>query len=92
MVVRNRNQRRPTSRGRLEKQLQDPVLISWVQVPSGLVGQQQIGLGQQRPADRHPLPLPLREQIGIAIELVGNAHLPGQLAGALADRLGQTER
>ena len=46
-----------------------------VEVTGGLVGQQQVGLGHQRPGHRHPLLLAPRQLGGQVVDPVGQAHL-----------------
>jgi hypothetical protein len=54
----------------VEQQVQDAALVGRVQVAGGLVGEQQAGLWQQRPADGDALALALGEVTRVARELL----------------------
>ena len=55
----------------------------FVQVPRGLVGEDQLGLGQHRPGNGNPLLLAAGELVGVLLQLVFNAqqlrHLPEEV-------------
>ena len=63
-------------------------LVARVEVAGGLVGEDDVGVVDQRPGDRHALLLAAGELVGAVVEPVGEADHPGQLEGPLLVLLG----
>ena len=83
-VVRDQHRRRRGRVHRQGRQGRDEVLAAAeVEPGGGLVEQQQLGVGHQRPRDLHPLALAFAEGAEGAVEQVVGADLPEQLAGAV---------
>ena len=74
------NQRLAEPSGAVPQQGNGIFAALFVQVPRGLVGKDQLGLGQHRPGDGHPLLLAAGELVGVFFQLVVDAqqlrHLP----------------
>ena len=61
MIVRYRHERRSRRVGGLQKNVEDPLRIVGIEIAGRLVGEQQHRVGDERPADRNPLFLAVRQ-------------------------------
>ena len=68
-----------------KQQVQNPRLIFRIEVAGGLIGQNQPGPGQQRPANCGPLPFPLGQIGCLPFEFIADTHLLCQHPGSLSD-------
>ena len=55
------------------------LFLSFVTIAGGLVAEQQVGFGEQRPANGDTLPFALGESAGVAPELVLDTDLPREV-------------
>ena len=92
VVVGHGEKRGAVLLGVVEEDLEDAALVGGVEIAGGLVGQQQLGLGDQRAAHGRPLLLALGEAVGEAAELVRHADSLGQRHRTLAHRWLQAQR
>ena len=59
----------------LEQEIKNKTLVVRIKIARGLIRQDYFWLGQQRPADGDTLLFSVGEIIGIALQLVSDAHL-----------------
>jgi hypothetical protein len=69
----------------VQENLHHPALVGRIQIPGGLIGQDQLGIDQERPADRNPLLLAVGKKVGGPVQLVLDIDLSGQLDRSLPD-------